>query len=162
MAGFIIYIPFNQTIIHTYTQTLYQIVFCTKHREPTLTKENRRHLFAYMWGVLKKHNCHVYRINGIEDHLHIAINLHPSVALAKLVKTLKLASSKYIKEQNLFEDFRGWQVGYGAFTYSQTEKWALIEYVKNQEEHHQGKSFTDEYMELLKIHGIDFDEKYVL
>ncbi len=70
----------------TYTQILYQIVFSTKKRERTLTKSNRTELFQYMWGVLKEKNCHLYRINGVEDHLHIVTHLHPTIALASLIK----------------------------------------------------------------------------
>jgi REP element-mobilizing transposase RayT len=51
----------------TYTQILYQIVFSTKHRKPTLVKEKRAELFNYIWGVLKNKKCHLYRINGVEE-----------------------------------------------------------------------------------------------
>ena len=146
----------------TYTQILYQIVFSTKYREPLLNKSNREELFKYIWGVLKNKNCHLYRINGVEDHLHIVTHLHPSVSLASLVKDIKVSSSIYIKENNLFVGFSNWQEGYGAFTYSVKEKDRLIEYVKNQEEHHRKKTFKDEYIDLLKEHEIEFDEKYLL
>ncbi len=146
----------------TYTQILYQIVFGTKNRERTLIASGRQELFKYMGGILKNKNCHLYRINGIEDHLHIVTHVHPSVALASLIKDIKLASSEYIKEIGLFQKFGGWQDGYGAFTYSIKEKDRLIEYVKNQEKHHKLKTFREEYIELLNEHGIEFDEKYLL
>lgn len=146
----------------TYTQILYQIVFSTKQREPALHTENRPELFKYIWGLLKNNNCHLYRINGVEDHLHIVTHIHPSIALANLVKDVKIASAGYIKEKGLFHNFRAWQIGYGAFTYSISEKDRLIEYVKKQEEHHKIFSFTDEYRALLKEHDVEFDEKYLL
>lgn len=145
----------------TYTQIIYQIVFGTKHRERTLSSPNRNELFKYISGLIKNKSCHLYRINGVEDHIHIVTHLHPSAALASLVKDIKLASSAYIKEQGLFNNFNGWQEGYGAFTYTIKEKERLIEYVKNQEAHHKLKSFRDEYRELLIEHGIEFDEKYL-
>jgi hypothetical protein len=73
-----------------------------------------------------------------------------------------MASSVYIKENKLFSNFNGWQEGYGAFTYSIKEKDTLIEYIKNQEQHHAIKTFGEEYLELLKEHEIVFDEKYLL
>lgn len=146
----------------TYTQILYQIVFSTKYRQPTMDAENRKELYKYIWGILKNKNCHLYQIGGVEDHLHIIIELHPSTALADLVKDIKLASSEYIKSQKLFPDFNGWQSGYGAFTYSIEAKDNLINYVKNQEEHHRKKNFIDEYRELLAEHKVEFDEKYFL
>lgn len=146
----------------TYTQIIYQIVFGTKRRERTLTKDRRDDLYKYISGVLKNKNCHLYRIGGVEDHIHILMDLHPTVALVSIVKDIKLSSTEYIKENGLFLQFDGWQNGYGAFTYSIREKDILIEYVKNQEEHHKVKTFKDEYLELLKEHHIAFDEKYLL
>ncbi len=146
----------------TYTQILYQIVYSTKRRERVMNKENRPNLFKYLWGVLNKKKCHPYRINGVEDHLHIVTHLHPSVALADLVKDLKLSSTELIKEGILFKDFNGWQDGYGAFTYSIEAKENLIAYVINQEEHHKKTPFIDEYKALLLEHEIEFDEKYLL
>lgn len=146
----------------TYTQILYQIVFSTKSREQTLLKPNREELFKYIWGVLKNKNCHLYRIGGVADHLHIVIHIHPSISLASLVKDIKLSSSGYIKTNQLFPDFDGWQNGYGGFTYSFKDKDHLIEYVKHQEQHHKTVTFRDELIELLKEHGIEIDEKYLL
>ncbi len=120
----------------TYTHILYQIVFSTKYRKPTLLDAKREELFKYIWGVLKKKNCTLYQVGGVKDHIHIVTHLHPSIALSNLVKDIKLSSIEYIKEEKLFPNFNGWQSGYGAFTYSIKEKARLIAYVKNQEEHH--------------------------
>ena len=96
----------------TYTQILYQIVFCTKNREHTLTEAGREDLYKYIWGILKNKNCHLYRIGGVSDHLHIATHLHPSVSLASLIKDIKVASADTIKKQDIFPSFNGWQNGY--------------------------------------------------
>ena len=66
-----------------------------------------------------------------------------------------------IKEKNLFEHFNGWQKGYVAITYSIEAKNNLIEYVKNQEAHHQKKTFKEELIELLKEHGVEYNDKYM-
>lgn len=145
----------------THTQILYQIVFSTKDRKNTLSKENRPTLFKYIWGVMEEKQCHLYRINGVENHIHIATHLHPSVTLSDLVKSIKVASALFIKEQGLFPRFNGWQEGYGAFTYSVDRKDTLIAYVKNQEPHHEKVSFKEEYIDLLKEHGIVFEERYL-
>ena len=101
-------------------------------------------------------------MNGIEDHIHIATSVHPTVNLSSLVKDIKLASSAYINDNNLFRNFSGWQDGYAAFTYSFKEKDRLIEYIQNQEEHHKQISFKDELREILIEHGVQFEEKYLL
>ena len=146
----------------TYTQFLYQIVFSTRKRKPCLIKKNRERMFRHMWGTLKKKSCHLYRINGIEDHLHIVTHLHPTIALSAIVKDLKLSSSSFIKKEHLFPSFDGWQHGYAAFTYSYSEKNRLIEYVKNQETHHKKMSYREELIHLLKEHGIKYKKKYLL
>ena len=117
----------------TYTQILYQIVFSTKNRENTLVKSNVEKLYRDIQGILKQKNCVLYQIGGIEDHIHIITHIHPSISLADLIKNIKLGSSSFIKESNIFSDFNGWQNGYAAFTYSQESKAKLINYVKKQE-----------------------------
>ena len=127
-----------------------------------MKEPNREELFRYISGIIENNKCHLYRINGVEDHLHIVTHLHPSVALADLVKDIKVASSFHIKKEGLFKGFINWQEGYGAFTYSFKEKDRLIEYVKNQQQHHAKRTFRDEYIKLLEEHQIEFDEKYLL
>jgi len=127
-----------------------------------MLKDPRKELYNYIFGILQNKNCHVYRINGVEDHLHIATSLHPSVSLAALVKDIKLASSQMIKSNNLFPGFEGWQEGYAAFTRSYSSLDNFVNYIKNQEEHHKKVSFLDEYKQLLEDHGVVFDPKYLL
>lgn len=146
----------------TYTQIIYQIVFSTKDRKSSLDEENRKVLFKYIWGILKAKKCHLYQIGGVGDHIHIITHIHPSVAVADMVKDIKLASNRFINKEGVFPKFDGWQDGYGAFTYSIREKDNLIAYVKNQKEHHKAKSFREEYLDLLKELGVEFDEKYLL
>lgn len=144
----------------TYTKILYHIVFTTKNRKRILEKENRVELFKYIWGLLQNKSCHLYQINGIEDHIHIITHIHPSISISSLVKDIKVASSKYIKDQHLFRHFEGWQDGYGAFTYSSKELKTLIQYVQNQEMHHKKRSFKEEYLQILMEHGIEPDPRY--
>jgi putative transposase len=145
----------------TFTQIIYQIVFSTKERKPVLLAESRPQLFRFIYGLLNNKNCHLFRINGVEDHIHILVELHPSIALSSLVKDIKLGSSNYIKRCNLFPGFTNWQEGYGAFTYSIKEKDKLIEYVKNQVEHHKKITFRNEFIAMLNEHQIVFEEKYI-
>jgi len=145
-----------------YKQILYQIIFGTKNHEKTMISENQERLYSYIAGVMKRNKCFVYRINGIEDHLHIISDLHPSCALSNVIKDIKLATSDFIKREKLFPNFRGWQEGYGAFTYSINDKDRLIAYVGNQKEHHRVKTFREEFIELLHEHGIGFDKRYLL
>ena len=152
----------TENILATYTQIIYHIVFATKNRERVLDKPRREDLFRYIWGIVKNQDCHLFRINGVEDHVHILTAVHPTVALADLVKAIKTGSAKWIKEHNVFPQFGHWQEGYGAFTHSVREKDVLIEYIKNQEVHHRQVDYLDEYRKLLKEADVEFDEKYLL
>jgi len=145
----------------TYTQIYYHIVFSTKYRTPSLPKEHRERLFRYIWGLLKNKKCHLYRIGGVEDHIHILTSLHPMVRLAELIKSIKTSSGPWMKADGAFPSFENWQNGYGAFTVSHSDRNNRIEYVRNQEEHHRTESFVDELKRLLEEHGVDFEERYL-
>jgi putative transposase len=110
-------------------------------------------------SLLKK--CKLHRINGVEDHIHILSDLHPTVALADFVKDIKVSTSIWMKENGLFPNFEGWSEGYGAFTISIKKRDNVITYIKNQKEHHKKVSFMDEYKSLLDEYGIEYDEKYL-
>ncbi|HAP96622.1 MULTISPECIES: IS200/IS605 family transposase [Epilithonimonas] len=145
----------------TFRQIYYQIIFGTKHREQTINEKNESQLYKYIWGILENKKCKLYRINGMPDHIHIFCDLHPSISLSDFVKDIKVSTSLWMKQSGLFPEFTNWQEGYGAFTYSVREKDMIINYIKNQKEHHKNETFEDEYKKLLIEHGIEFDEKYL-
>lgn len=146
----------------TYKQIYYHIVFSTKDRQRTLIESGHEPLFRYMWGIINNKQGYLYRINGVEDHLHILCDLHPTITLADLIKTIKGASWHWIQEKGVFPDFVQWQERYGAFTHSQAEKARIMEYIRNQQEHHRRVTFQDELRKLLKEAGINFNERYLL
>lgn len=145
----------------TYTQIIYQVVFATKNRAPVLLRPNRQKMYNYISGILQAKSCEVFQVNGVEDHVHIGFALHPSIALADLVKDIKLASSKIIKAEGWFPDFTYWANGYGAFTYSVKEKSNVIGYIKKQEEHHKIYGSKEEYFDLLRYHHIEFQDRFL-
>ncbi|MDA3906184.1 MAG: transposase, partial [Bacteroidales bacterium] len=79
----------------TYTQILYQIVFTTKNNEMTMIESGQEKLFKYIVGIVKNKKCHLYRIGGVADHIHIITHIHPTVAVANLVKDIKLGASSF-------------------------------------------------------------------
>ena len=104
----------------------------------------------------------MYRINGMEEHIHILTDLHPSIALADFVRDIKTASSIWLKDSGYFPKFTGWADGYAALTYSHWDKDKLINYITNQQEHHNTETFEEEYRRLLEEHNIKIDERYFL
>ena len=145
----------------TYTDITYHIVFGTKNRVPSLDKARRDDLYRFIWGVIKERDSHLYRIGGIEDHVHILTSLHPSVALADLVKEIKTASSAWIRGQQVFPEFDYWQEGYGAFTVAAEARPALIDYIKNQEQRHAKKDFVTELRGLVEAAHLEWKENYL-
>jgi putative transposase len=144
----------------SYRQHLYHIVIRTKSSLKTINQDHINDLCAYFSGILKNKKCHLYRINGVENHIHILTDINPTILPIDLVRDIKVASSLWMKSSGMFHKFKGWSVGYGSFTCSYYDLDRLIEYIKNQQEHHKKVSFEEEYRELLLQNGIIPDEKY--
>ena len=75
---------------------LYHIVFCTRQRRMVIPKEYQKELYMFLYSEITKTKCKVLRIGGIANHVHILLNLHPEVALAKLMQTVKGGSSAWM------------------------------------------------------------------
>jgi REP element-mobilizing transposase RayT len=145
----------------TYTDITYHLVFGTKNRVRALDKPRREELYRFIRGLLKQRDCHLYRVGGVEDHVHILTSLHPSVALADLVREIKTATSSWMKGGKVFPYFDHWQEGYGAFTASAAERPGLIEYIRNQEIHHERASFVEELQTLVEEHHLVWKPDYL-
>ena len=141
-----------------YRQILYHIVFRTKASEKTINQKHSIELKKYIWGIISNKKCVLYRINGMEDHIHILSDLHPSLALADYIREIKVSSSKWMKQSGLFPKFRGWGIKYCALTYSYKEKEVIVNYIKRQEEHHKKENFQEEIKRIFKENGLDLDE----
>ena len=144
-----------------YTQILYHIVFGTKDRRQTLDAENHESLWKYVSGVIRGKQCAVYTVGGFTEHIHILCSLHPSMALADMVKDIKLAVSAWNKAEKVFPAFSGWAEGYGAFTCSVRDKDRIYHYIRNQHEHHRVKSYQEELEEMLRKAGVEYDRRYL-
>ncbi|MDE5868638.1 MAG: IS200/IS605 family transposase [Muribaculaceae bacterium] len=134
----------------------YHVVFATKSRKRTLPLERARLLYGYIHGCLEKRNCKTFRINGMEDHVHIAFDLNASLALADVVREIKRGSSHFLGIDNGFPDFDGWGRGYYAHTFSIMERDGVIEYIRNQREHHSNFNFLDEIKEVSSRQGLAY------
>ena len=101
------------------------------------------------------------RVGGVADHVHIAMILPRTISQAELIEQIKTASSKWIKKVTGQHRGFSWQRGYGIFSLGQSELDSVIRYVDSQEEHHRIRTFQEEYRDLLRRHGTQFDERYV-
>ena len=144
---------------HTYSNLLFHIVFSTKDRLPLITSSLRPRLYEYMGGTIRGLGGCLIEIGGISDHVHILINIKPTARLSDFMRELKSSSSKWANEvtNGNFE----WQTGYGVFTVSMSQIDAVQRYIQNQERHHVGINFEDEFKNLLHLSKTEFDEKYL-
>jgi putative transposase len=138
------------------------LVFSTKDREPRFAEAERMNsMHAYLGGISAKLECPTICIGGVADHVHILARMSRTISLAEWVKELKRASTVWMQEEwPEFATFH-WQAGYGAFSVSQSNTDAVVEYVRNQAEHHRTKTFQEEYRAMMRRHGIEWDERYV-
>ena len=143
---------------HTFTKNHQHIIFSTAERRKLIEKEFQPKLWAYMAGICRNHEMFVRTIGGVEDHVHILLELPPTLAVAKAVLTIKSNSSKWVNE--LGRKF-AWQKGYAAFSVSASNIAVVERYIRNQERHHRKMTFEDEFIGFLRKHGIAFDPKYV-
>lgn len=146
---------------NTYSQINIHCVFAVKGRENVITKVFRDDLHKYMSGILKNDNAYPLAVGGWLDHVHVFFELHPNSKISDLMRDLKASSSKWINDNKLVKGKFQWQEGYGAFSYSRSQRNDVIHYIMNQEEHHSTKTFKEEYFDMLKKFEIEFKEEYV-
>lgn len=147
----------------SYVQSLHHIIIRTKYSENVLTTEYSEELYRYIWGYIKNKKSFLYRMNGMPDHIHILVGIHATVALSDFVKELKTSTNSWLKgNKDKFPNFKSWGTKYAAFTFRYQEKETVIDYIKNQREHHKRETFQDEYRRLIEENGIGIDDKYFL
>ncbi len=137
------------------------VIFSTKDRMPCLGPVIRPELYAYLAEVSRNLDCYCYRVGGVADHVHLAIGLSRTMAIATLVKELKTSSSAWLKTKGSELRTFSWQRGYGAFSVAPRDVENVVAYINAQEEHHRTRTFQEEYRAFLTKYGIAYDERYV-
>lgn len=146
---------------NTYTQIYIHVVFAVQERACVIKKEWREELFKYIAGILRNQGIKLLAIGGVEDHIHILLALIPKIALSELIRDVKANSSKFINEKGFVRGKFYWQEGFGAFSYSRSQIDKVAQYVLNQEQHHNNRSFKEEYTQLLRQFDVEYDDKYL-
>ena len=145
----------------SYTNLLYHLVFSTRDRKPIITAERRPRLYEYVGGIIRECGGISLAIGGMEEHMHLLTKLRPDRALSDILRDLKANSSGWMHD--VFPDAKdfSWQKGYGAFTVSTSLVPAVSAYIANQEQHHKKRSFRDEFIEMLRVNEVEFDERFL-
>jgi len=143
---------------HTYSQNIVHVVFSTKGRRKLIPEDFQPRIWAYTAGICNELGIFPQAIGGTDDHIHLLIQIPPSLALAKAVSTIKSNSSHWANDE--VKKF-AWQQGYAAFSVSASVAPAAVRYIENQAAHHRRMNFDAELLALLKKHGVQFDPKFV-
>ena len=146
---------------NSYTQLYFHAVYSVKYRNKLLDKAWREEVFRYSNKVISSMKCKAIAINGVEDHVHVLVGLHPTVSVSELIAKVKANSSRLINEKYLGDSGFEWQEGYSAFTNSQSQISRVALYIENQEAHHKKKTFRMEYLELLEKYNVAYDSQYL-
>ena len=147
---------------NTYTQIHLQLIFAVKYRAAIINDTWKNELYKYISGIIQQQKHKLIIVNGVADHIHLLIGFRPHQSLADLMQDIKGNSSKWINENHFTRSKFAWQEGYGAFSYSKSHLSNVINYIKNQENHHRKITFIDEYKAFLKTYEVEYDERYIL
>ena len=145
----------------TYTSLTYHLIFSTKYRRKIIRTEFREQLYQYIGGIIREKDGVLLEIGGVEDHVHIMVGFAATISVSDMLRFIKSNSSGWVNETIKPMDKFAWQPGYGAFTVSHSQKPTVRSYIQTQEQHHQKKSFEDEFIQILVAHGIEYDPKFV-
>jgi REP element-mobilizing transposase RayT len=137
---------------------LFHIVFTTKKREMTINESHCEDLYRFITKFIKENKCNLKRVNGIENHIHILVDMNQELSISDFVKHLKHDSSMWMHMSGLFPLWQGWCSGYFACSVSPKMQQCVIDYIKNQKEHHKGViTMEREYLALLRSAGLEHD-----
>lgn len=145
----------------TFISNLVHFTWGTAKREPLLHKSWRDNLHAYIGGVLENKKAKLLAVGSVADHIHVLASLPATMSLAEAASAMKANSSRWIHQNAPQSKGFDWQTGYGAFSVSKSAEPRVKAYIKDQEEHHRIRSFTEEFTALLDKHGIPYEERYL-
>jgi REP element-mobilizing transposase RayT len=138
-----------------------QVVFAVKARAALIQPQWEDQLYKYISGIISNKEQKLLAINGMPDHIHILIGMRPSCCLSDLVREIKKSSNQFINDSR-FTPFKfQWQEGFGSFSYSQNDVDKVINYIRNQKDHHRKQNFRDEYRALLREFQIEYKDEFL-
>ena len=134
-----------------YSKILIHLVWTTKKRAPILTYETRLNVQKHIIYNAVKKKIFIEVINGHLDHIHCLISLGNDQKLSEVVRLIKGESSHWINKQNLIHGKFAWQEEFYAMSVSESNRFKVIRYIKNQDKHHKKKTFQEEYEEIIRV-----------
>ncbi len=138
-----------------YLKVWIHLVWATKRRKPLLTSDIRQTVFDHMRENAKLKNIHLDFINGFTDHVHCLISINAKQTIAEITQLIKGESSFWINKSNLTKTKFEWQDEYYAVSISHSAVNKVRDYIKNQEIHHQNKTFDRKVDEFVRKYGFE-------
>ena len=133
-------------------------VFSVKGREKLINSNFEQELYNHIKDRLEKDfDCKVKIINGIEDHIHLLFLLSLNFCIKDIFKNIKGESSHWINQSGFLTRKFSWQVGYGAFSVSESKVGEVEKYIRNQKEHHKKISHLEEVELFVRKYGVKFE-----
>ena len=145
----------------TYSQIYIQIVFAVQNRNSLIQSSWEERLYQYITSIVQNNGQKMLAINGMPDHIHLFIGMKPSCRISDLVREIKKSTNEFINDKKLSKSKFNWQVGYGAFSYSDSQIDNVVKYILRQKEHHKKQTFKEEYFQFLKDFNVQYEEKYL-
>src|SRR3989304_1263657 len=146
---------------HSFVSGLFHCAFSTSGRRKIITPDLQDRLWPFMGGIARENGMKALGIAGVEDHVHILLAMPSTISIAKAIQLIKGGSSKWVHDTFPKHRAFAWQEGYGAFCIGVSQIDRTISYIKSQKRHHQRKSYQEEFLQILKKHGIEYDERYI-
>jgi REP element-mobilizing transposase RayT len=141
------------------SRILIHLVFSTQDRAALISPSVRPHLYAYIVGILQNLNCPSIQTGGTADHVHSLLVLGRTNSISEIAEEVKKGSSKWVKTQGV--PAFAWQAGYGAFSIGESQVEAVVQYIKQQDEHHRKFTFQEEFRRFLERYRVVYDERYL-
>ena len=142
---------------HSYNKIWIHFIWETLNKQKILPKEARVEISDYLYKYSKEKNIYMKTNFVNADHVHALIDLPTNISVEECIKLLKGSSSHYINKNRLITTKFSWGRGYGAFSVSASQVESVTAYIKNQEEHHRVRSFTEEYKMFIEKYGLKFN-----
>ena len=152
----LIYIFAQNAHIMSKVNALFHIVFATKDRRPFLLDTFIEDLHKVINDIIISNKSRLHSINSVTDHLHMLVDLNPTVSISELIAAVKACAHNWMKTDSRAALFNGWCSGYYACSCSPSHKTSIETYILRQTEHHAIHLFDKEIQKMCDVWNLSY------
>jgi REP-associated tyrosine transposase len=121
-----------------YSEINLHLVWHTKNSLPLLTPQIEPLAQRFLRArIVQAPGAFVHEIGGIETHVHLAVTIQPAILVSEFIGQLKGGSSHDVnRAADRGRKVLEWQAGYGVVSFGTRDLEWVVEYIRNQREHH--------------------------